>query len=271
MAGVAVDQANGDLYVDDVAAHAVVDQFAVGASGCHYLGQLEHSFSPAGGSFGAGLALDDPYPGQPGYDSPNEGELYVAAGAIPTKYHLWAFAPVAEAGGEPEAPEVRAQAVAAVSETEATLKAEVNPKGTDTTYRFQYTTQAAFEEHGYEGAAELPVPGADAGADAFFKPVSVPLAGLAPATAYRFRLIATSPCLESEPEALCTTLGEGKAGEEGNDAAFATHGPEAGLSDERGYELVSPPDTNGLTPIVGIVQGAGGNGFPTALVSPDGQ
>jgi hypothetical protein len=91
IAGVAVDQANGDLYVDDVAGHAVVDQFD---SSCHYIGQLTHSFAALNTLYGAGLAVDDPYPGQGGYDSPNEGELYVAQGSTPKKIHLYAFAPV---------------------------------------------------------------------------------------------------------------------------------------------------------------------------------
>jgi hypothetical protein len=94
-AGVTVDQANGDLYVSDEAGNVVIDQFD---SSCHYIGQLEHSFSGSNsGGFGVGPAVDNPYPGQTGYDSPNKGELYVASGSNPNKFHLWAFAPVGEA------------------------------------------------------------------------------------------------------------------------------------------------------------------------------
>jgi hypothetical protein len=269
-AGVAVDQSDGDLYLADVRTNHVIDQFD---SECNYVGQLEHSLTnTAPGFIGAGLAFDAPYPGQSGYDSPNEGELYVAQGLLAPNYHLYAF----KALLPPKSPEVRSQRATAPTSTEAVLKAEVNPNGVETSYRFQYTTQAAYEADrsegtGYEHASSVPVPDASAGAGATFKTVSVPVEGLSPDTAYRFRLVASNHCSEAEPQALCTTLGEGKPGEEGEDAAFSTYGPEAGLPDNRAYELVSPPDTNGLIPTVGTVQGNADGGFATALVSPDGQ
>jgi hypothetical protein len=267
-AGVAVDQSNGDLYLSDVAQREVVDQFD---SECHYLGQIEHSFSGGPNSpFGAGLALDAPYEGEPGYDSPNQGELYVAQGNAAAQYHLDAFAPLKP----PKPAEVRAQHVASVSATEALLEAEVNPNGQPTTYHFQYISQADFEADGEsygEGSSSVPVSEASAGSDAFFKPVSASISGLDPKSAYRFRLVATNHCKEAEPEVPCTTTGEGKPGEEGEDAAFATYGPEPGTPDGRAYELVTPPDTNGLTPTAGIGNNAFSVDFTTALVSPDGQ
>jgi hypothetical protein len=268
-AGVAVDQSNGDLYLSDVAQREVVDQFD---SECHFIGQIEHSFTPTptGPFGGAGLALDAPYEGEPGYDSPNQGELYVAQGVDAEHFHLFAFSPRPPL----EPPEVEAQRATSITETETLLRARVNPGAADTTYRFQYISQADYEADGEtygEGTQSAPAPEADAGSGASFKAVSAPISGLAPKSAYRFRLVATNHCKEAEPEVPCTTSGAGKAGEEGADAAFTTYGPDPGMPDQRGYELVSPPDTNGLIPTAGIGRNAFGISFTTALVSPDGQ
>jgi hypothetical protein len=273
--GVGVDQANGDVYVDDTLAKPpTVRQFN---SNCEPIGQLPSPPALVQPDPFAPIAVDDPCligsepcnPSAP-YESPNEGYVFVGSGEKPNKSHLYAYAPKVP----PKPPKVESQRPGTVTETEAVLEAEVNPEGADTNYHFQYISQADYEADGEsygEGASIVPVPDANAGAGTFFKPVSAAISGLLPHTAYRFRLVATNHCNEAEPEALCTTTGGGVPGGEGTDATFSTYGPDPGPSDGRGYELVSPPDTNGLTPFVGIVQTAGGNGFPTALVSPDGQ
>jgi hypothetical protein len=274
-AGVGVDQANGDAYVDDtVAKPPAVRQLN---SNCEAIGQLPSPPALVRPLPFASIAVDDPClvgakepcnPSAP-YESPNEGYVFVGSGEKPNKSHLYAYAPRMPA----KPPEVESQHPGTVTETEAVLEAEVNPEGADTKYRFEYISQADYEADGEsygEGASIVPVPDVDAGAGTFPKRVSAPVTGLAPHTAYRFRLVAANHCNEAQPEALCTTTGEGKPGEEGTDATFLTYGPDPGSADGRGYELVSPPDTNGLTPFAGIVQTAAGSGFPTALVSPDG-
>jgi hypothetical protein len=271
-ADVSVDQSNGDLYLADLGGgHAAVDQFD---SECHFIGQIEHSFTPSTASEtgGAGLAFDAPYEGQPGYDSPNQGELYVAQGQAAEEFHLYAFAPFIP----PKPPAISDQQPAAVSDTEALLRGRVNPNGVDTTYHFQYISQADYEADGETygaGTGTVPAPDADAGSNATPKAVSAPVSGLTPHTAYRFRLLATNHCHQDEPEVTCTTIGEGKPGEEGTDAAFTTYGPDPGIPDGRGYELVSPPDTGGLVPTLDVEKGALGarSGFPFPPVSPDGQ
>jgi hypothetical protein len=65
----------------------------------------------------------------------------------------------------------------------ATLNGSVNPNGVATTYRFEYGTSTAYG---------LTTPGTDAGADAASRPVSAPVASLAPGTAYHYRLVAVS-------------------------------------------------------------------------------
>jgi hypothetical protein len=84
--------------------------------------------------------------------------------------------------------------------TEATLAATLNPEGHETTYRFQYLTEAAFEGQGdsFEGPAteETPIETLEEGGAPYEgfdgKPVSAPLKDLVPATAYRFRILAAN-------------------------------------------------------------------------------
>ena len=131
-----------------------------------------------------------------------------------------------------------------VEETSATLAARVDPRGSQTAYGFQYLTQAAFEAQGWSAAAEAPPGGGTLEAGAGATTVSAPIEGLAPGTAYRFRVVATG----SEGEAAGTT--------EGQEVAFSTFapaptfggcpneafrsGPCAALPDCRAYEQSTP-------------------------------
>jgi hypothetical protein len=277
LAGVAVDQETGDAYVADVQkpGHSVVDQFD---ADCHYLGQLEHSFTPFPPNIGgAEPAVDapcldasaqscNPGPGHE-YGSPNRSYVYVAQGSSAAGYHLYAFKP--RIVGPPE---IQGQAASGVSETEAVLFAELNPGGLQTHYRFEYTTEEYFAINGYANAPAVPVPDAEADSGGSFAAVSEPISGLIPGTVYRFRLVASN-C--EDPEALageCLTEGEGNPGGAGSDATFSTYPSDAGLADGRGYELVTPPDTGGHIPMMSEL-GTGFNtgNFNSSLVSPDGR
>ena len=267
-ASLAVDQSNGDAYVYDTK-HGAVYQFSGPAEGCELIGSLPkpptlRAFEPLGD-----VAVDAPIvKGEAGYDSPNEGYVFVTSGKSSSNYDLFAFKP--KLNGPPE---IRAQAALEIAEGEALLRAELNPDAFDTTYRFQYTTQAAFDKRGYEGAESVPVPDAGAGAGGAFGAVSEPIVGLTPGTAYRFRLVAVNHCQELEPAAECVTAGEGKPGEEGNDASFSTYpAAAAGLPDGRAYELVTPPDSGGHVPTMGGLLGNGlsVSAFDTRMSSPDG-
>jgi hypothetical protein len=259
-AAIGVDQANCDFYVGDITARGTVYQF--GSNG-RFIAKLRHSLSDAGRPYFADLAVDDPYPGQVGYDSPNEGEVYVAQGENASTSHLYAFRP-----GSVGPPELKAEKTSGITETEAVLEAELNPGGLDTRYRFEYITEADYQADGEQfgaGLTSVPQPEADAGSETFFVSAAAPVAGLEPDATYRFRLVASN-C--SDPEAIpgeCETSGEA--------ATFTTYPAAAGLLDGRGYELVTPADTNGLIPTMaplGENATLRGN-FDTLLASPDGR
>jgi hypothetical protein len=173
--------------------------------------------------------------------------------------HVFAYGPSGEAP-----PEIEAASFSAVTDTEARLRGVINPGSLETSYAFEYTTQAAFEQEEFAGA----VVAASGQLDAFDSgvPVVVPLSGLDPETAYRFRITATNAEGADEAEGAFTTY-----------PAFASLAPcpndatRTGLSallpDCRAYELVTPADTNARSP-VGV--GHLGVYFGSPHTSPDG-
>ncbi len=136
----------------------------------------------------------------------------------------------------PHVPAVVAVAATNISSTFADLHAQINPLGADTTYHFEYLTQGEFEANegswvGPHSATVVPVPDAAIGSGgetgSSSESVLEHIGGLAPATAYRFRVTATN---EIGPTA-------------GPDAMFATLPVVSpGLPDHRAYELLTPPD-----------------------------
>src|SRR5215475_2268816 len=98
-------------------------------------------------------------------------------------------APTAQAAGPPIVSETWVEEVKADS---VSLKAKISPNGLSTTYRFEITTQAAFEVKGFAGATLIPTTGpAPLGSGSSFltvsEPVGPPLTPLQPATQYRYR------------------------------------------------------------------------------------
>jgi hypothetical protein len=254
----AVDQATGDVYVADFSGHAVVDRYRgfgdlPGQPG-ELIEQIRHSFKvTTSAGTGPAVAMDSPVtPGEPGYDSPNAGHLFVTSGA--SVAHLYAFEPPPATAP----PVITDQAVSSITDTEAILQGRVNPHGLSTTYRFEYVTDAQFQASGYADAAVAPVPDGQAGAEPLPRPVSQPISGLTPGTLYHYRLVASNTAGAS-------------AGEAGKEAglSFGTYPSPAGLPDGRAYELVTPPDSNGLVPL-GVPFGGAGV-FDSATVSPDGE
>ena len=130
------------------------------------------------------------------------------------------------------APEVKATWVETVKETSANLQAEVDPKGSVTTYRFEYVTAAAFGASGFANSIKAPLGGeADAGGNE--GPLKVPaqhIGGLQPATSYRYRVIAKS----TEG----STIGPTRYLETDEST------PTFSLPDGRGWEMVSPVEKN---------------------------
>jgi hypothetical protein len=137
-------------------------------------------------------------------------------------------------------PSVEAESASAVRTASTVLGARINPHGYSTHYVFQYLTQAEYEanEAGerFAGALEAPAGGGEIGGGAEAQ-VAAAVSGLAPDTAYRFRVVVASRC-EGEAKPLCEAFGEA--------ASFATYPLyPPGLPDHRAYEMVSPPQKQG--------------------------
>jgi hypothetical protein len=144
-----------------------------------------------------------------------------------------------------------------VSAGSASFHGEINPEGASTTYRFEYATDAAFQEKEFSGAAKAPASGsASAGAGSGLVTVSQHVSALKSNTTYHYRLSATNgsgTTLSTPPQTFTT---------QGITGAFK-------LPDSRGWEMVSPADKNG-----GAIQGFGenhGGGVLQAAASGSGE
>lgn len=199
--------------------------------------------------------------------SPNQGYLYVPSGYAPAG-RLFAFEPVAV----PEPPEIESTSVSGLTETEAVLRGEVNPKGIPAHWAIEYTSQQDFEVEGFAGAATAGEGDLPASGEAIA--VQAPATSLLPGTAYRLRVRAENECEpEGEPcmgeaDAGFTTFGADKQDGSCANAALRT-GASAVLPDCRAYELVTPADTNGLLPEAPN-SGTSGPEWPTPSSSPAG-
>ena len=122
-----------------------------------------------------------------------------------------------------------------VTVTEAVLKAEINPKGDATTYRFEYGPTPAYGNE----TAELNV-----GSDSSPHKVQLGLSGLQPGTTYHYRVIATNGVSVDEgPDREIRTFRPFSA-ETDCPNQDNRYGAGANLPDCRAYELVSPLDKN---------------------------
>ncbi|HVY78587.1 MAG TPA: hypothetical protein VG898_08790, partial [Solirubrobacterales bacterium] len=125
-----------------------------------------------------------------------------------------------------------------VTARSAELHAAVNPNGLTTTYRFQYLSAPAYEANlaasrdPFSGAQQAPGgAGASLGAGSGIVEGQQHVAGLAPGSAYRYRLLAVNSAASSVTEALTLVTEQSP--------------PPAPLLDARGWEMVSPSDKNG--------------------------
>jgi DNA-binding beta-propeller fold protein YncE len=138
---------------------------------------------------------------------------------------------------KPSGPKVENEMPSLVTASSATLEAEVNPHGANTSYHFEYgscVTQSSCATSSYGTSA--PVPDGSAGSSFDLRSVSVPLPGLSPHTAYHFRLVAhNEPAPGHVEEAV------------GPEDVFVTQavGGELVLPDGRAWEMVSSPEKRG--------------------------
>lgn len=256
----AVEESTGHLFVGDLGSARKVYELEVteDAEGNLHEGYVS-TITPSNGQFGSlgwrQMAVDN------APESPSFNTLYVPSGES-TPGHSFAFAP------KPPllSPVVESLSFSGVTGAEAQLRAVINPNGQKTTYRFQYTTQASFQAEGFASAitaSEGTIAPASEG-----RAVSATARGLAPATTYRFRIIAENESGEAEAQSSFTTrrtpdLSSGCANE------ALRSGASAFLPDCRAYELVSPSNTNGRIPF-GIGSGAAPRGYPILQASPAG-
>ena len=151
--------------------------------------------------------------------------------------------------------------------TEATLRALVNPEGFATTYHVEYTTQAEFEVHGFTGAQstkELNV-----GGDRKDHAVLANLTGLAPGTAYRWRIVVSnSSGVATGQDHGVNTYRVFAPQSDCPNQVFRT-AASAPLPDCRAYEMVSPVDKNGADIISGLSGAQRPGGY--VQVSSDGE
>jgi hypothetical protein len=169
----AVDPASGDLFVGDE------------AGGFHVL-----KYDPAGterASFGSntlsglnrGIAFSDA-----------TAELYASEAAEEegkqTKAGVWALTP------PPAGPLIERESVEPFPKGKATLTAQVNPEGNETTYHFEYVDQGHFQESGYASATSTaPVSITEELFDDQVVRVELPEGTLIPGETYHWRVVAT--------------------------------------------------------------------------------
>jgi hypothetical protein len=139
-------------------------------------------------------------------------------------------------------PEVVEESVLNVKGTSATLRAEINPNGDPTRYRFEYATnEAALLAGDGEVLPAPPSPEGEVGAGAEGAVVEAHPQDLQPQTSYWYRILASAEGKESGCQA------------PGTCPSFTTRpaGSELILPDNRAWELVSPPPgENGATAAV---------------------
>jgi hypothetical protein len=132
--------------------------------------------------------------------------------------------------------------VSNVASSSATLAAQVNPEGSETTYRFEYGTSEVYSE-------KTPAPNGPVGSGSTSLTVQAHPQDLIPGTVYHFRVV-----LE----------GAGGTPVDGPDHTFTTQavGSQISLLDGRQWELVSPAEKHGaeIFPKNGAVMQAAADG-----------
>jgi hypothetical protein len=145
--------------------------------------------------------------------------------------------------------------------TEATFRAKVDPTGLATKYRFQFGTAS--------GSYDQETPALEL--TAFDDPAEVfsDVTGLLEGVTYHYRVVAENESgTATGPDQEFTTL-QRPAGQNCTNQTYRT-GLSANLPDCRAYELVTPAETNGLTPMSREELAAGNTLFDYWNVMPRG-
>lgn len=158
-------------------------------------------------------------------------------------------------------PQLTAEPALSVGYDEATLRAQVDPSGLATRYHFEYGTDDGYGQS--TPTVEL-APGEGSVA------VKAPLAGLFEGTEYHFRIVAENEATTTieGPDQVLVTL-ERAPSQDCENGEYRT-GLSGGLPECRAYELVTPADTRGLTPVAQT--SGGGNPYANSwFVTPRGE
>jgi len=247
---VAVDEETGHVFIGDLKASTNrVYEFEPDGT---FVSAIEHSFKLTGAEI-IQIAVDN------GPTSPTRGYLFVPSGST-LPGHSYAFEPK-QAVGQPV---VETLLVSGVTEDEAILRGKVNPAGSATSYRFEYTTEQRFLAEGFTGSVVAGSGALKAGGEGIA--VRSAATGLAPDTSYRFRLVAESAGGKGEAEMSFTTFGPQLISNDCPNQGLRTS-LSATLPDCRAYELVTPTNTGGHLPVGQETIGAV---FPVRLASRAG-
>jgi hypothetical protein len=139
------------------------------------------------------------------------------------------------------APTIVSSGVSGVTSNAALLEAEINPEGEATTYHFEY----GLADCSSSPCTSAPVPDNNVGSGSSAVKVTHQVEGLAPATTYHFRVVATNGSGPSAgPDRTFTTYPALAPNTNCPNQAFRS-GPGANLPDCRAYEMASPIDKNG--------------------------
>ncbi|MGN6256710.1 MAG: hypothetical protein ACTHN3_03025, partial [Solirubrobacterales bacterium] len=245
---IAVDEETGHFFVGDLEVGKTVYEFD---ENYEYLSKVTSSAFKGGYSLGIAVSNGE----RGGGDAFNRHYLFVPVVPGPgSTGNVFAFKPP---GVTP--PEVLSTSVSSIGQTEATVRASINPRGGATEYVFEY------EE---EGSGEAKIGGrGQIAAGQTAKQVSARLTSLVPGARYVFRVVAKNEAGEDEGEGGFATYSDAPAGGAPCPNQGLRIGASALLPDCRAYELVTPPDTNGHPPR-GVFYG---DRFPTLQSSPSGE
>jgi DNA-binding beta-propeller fold protein YncE len=256
-AGVAVDQANGDIYVSDNVTGSVgifrpllVPDVSTGAASAvgATTATLNGHLDPAGNGDVTDCHFDyvddaqfqvDVYASAQtvacaegnSFSAPADVHAEITGLTADTIYHFRLEASNAtgtNVGADATfstlpRPSIEAISAANITPSAADLTATINPRGSDTSYHFEYGTDTSY-------GTSVPVPDADIGSGTSGVEVSHHITGLTENTTYHYRLLATNPS---------GTVGASV------DHTFIYDTSGGALPDNRAYEMVTPVQKNG--------------------------